>query len=569
MASITVVTPTIGTQHLSTCVNSISKQSTDVEHWIICDGREHQSKVEDALSNVSVKVIVLPYNTGHDKWNGHRIYAACTWLCISKYIAFLDEDNTVSRSHYQKLYEACEKYDLDWAYSLRKIVDADGNIVCSDLCESLGYLHSPYDRPGEIFIDTSSFLIRTDVAKQLCLSWNHKVIADRYVSRDLSDAFPKYRCSNAFSLRYRIRATSKDYFTRGNALLDTVMRPLVSKPVLFVCHFDPYHTERVLENDCDDPYREYQQTNYKVLQRRYHLIDGYKHGMQMRPGDTLLVQFVHTETLPWKILVRADIIKILYTVESPNIRHTMQWDDLLLDHFTHIYSFWTTLCRRVDHVTYAPMTTHFIDVDDSTMVRTSVINNACADTERSVCMLLENRALQGVYVVRDTLLHAQDYLRHHFIKDLDDCVVYGTGWVQTDLGPGVKIGHTLGKTHDTARSIDILKRYVFAVIVENCDASGYVSEKIYDCFATGTIPVYYGNIVPDVRIPFGTYIDAREFSTSRELCEHLKTVDVAALRRNISRHRMNILKTVSCGAFADLIDAKYGQPGRLTCWRRK
>jgi hypothetical protein len=34
--------------------------------------------------------------------------------------------------------------------------------------------------------------------------------------------------------------------------------------------------------------------------------------------------------------------------------------------------------------------------------------------------------------------------------------------------------------------------YMFSIAIENCETPGYFSEKITDCFATGTIPIYLG-----------------------------------------------------------------------------
>ena len=38
-----------------------------------------------------------------------------------------------------------------------------------------------------------------------------------------------------------------------------------------------------------------------------------------------------------------------------------------------------------------------------------------------------------------------------------------------------------------------LDDYMFSVVIENGQYSGYFTEKIIDCFATGTIPVYHGD----------------------------------------------------------------------------
>jgi hypothetical protein len=37
-----------------------------------------------------------------------------------------------------------------------------------------------------------------------------------------------------------------------------------------------------------------------------------------------------------------------------------------------------------------------------------------------------------------------------------------------------------------------LSDYMFSVAIENCQYNGYFTEKILDCFATGTIPIYLG-----------------------------------------------------------------------------
>tara|TARA_R110000868_G_scaffold405811_1_gene685636 strand:+ start:2479 stop:3327 length:849 start_codon:yes stop_codon:yes gene_type:complete len=43
---------------------------------------------------------------------------------------------------------------------------------------------------------------------------------------------------------------------------------------------------------------------------------------------------------------------------------------------------------------------------------------------------------------------------------------------------------------------DVLNDYYFSIVIENGKYSTYYTEKIMDCFATGTIPIYYG--APDI-----------------------------------------------------------------------
>lgn len=56
-----------------------------------------------------------------------------------------------------------------------------------------------------------------------------------------------------------------------------------------------------------------------------------------------------------------------------------------------------------------------------------------------------------------------------------------------------RIGEGSGPTGDWWRSkLPALKNYMFSVVFENTICDKYYTEKITDCFATGTIPVYWG-----------------------------------------------------------------------------
>jgi hypothetical protein len=56
-----------------------------------------------------------------------------------------------------------------------------------------------------------------------------------------------------------------------------------------------------------------------------------------------------------------------------------------------------------------------------------------------------------------------------------------------------RIGDGSGPTGDWWRSkLPVLKDYMFSIVFENTIRDKYYTEKITDCFATGTIPVYWG-----------------------------------------------------------------------------
>jgi alpha(1,3/1,4) fucosyltransferase len=72
---------------------------------------------------------------------------------------------------------------------------------------------------------------------------------------------------------------------------------------------------------------------------------------------------------------------------------------------------------------------------------------------------------------------------------------------------------------------DVLDRAKFSICYENSrGAPGYVTEKIFDCFRSGTVPVYLGNMGKHSVIPAATYINRDHFSSDAALLDYLKKV---------------------------------------------
>ncbi|MFZ5644982.1 MAG: glycosyltransferase family 10 domain-containing protein [Bacillota bacterium] len=70
---------------------------------------------------------------------------------------------------------------------------------------------------------------------------------------------------------------------------------------------------------------------------------------------------------------------------------------------------------------------------------------------------------------------------------------------------------------------EVMQRYRFSICYENArDLPGYITEKIFDCFFAGNVPIYWGppNITP--YIPAETYIDKTNFKSYEELYKYLK-----------------------------------------------
>ena len=77
-----------------------------------------------------------------------------------------------------------------------------------------------------------------------------------------------------------------------------------------------------------------------------------------------------------------------------------------------------------------------------------------------------------------------------------------------------------------ADKIHTLKNYRFVICYENMrDVKGYITEKIFDAFAAGCIPIYWGASNVQDYIPKGCFIDRREFADNEALYAFIKNMD--------------------------------------------
>jgi len=68
----------------------------------------------------------------------------------------------------------------------------------------------------------------------------------------------------------------------------------------------------------------------------------------------------------------------------------------------------------------------------------------------------------------------------------------------------------------------ILEQYKFSICYENVrDIPGYITEKIFDCFFAGCIPIYLGASNVTDYIPENTFIDKRKFLDYSELFNYM------------------------------------------------
>lgn len=115
----------------------------------------------------------------------------------------------------------------------------------------------------------------------------------------------------------------------------------------------------------------------------------------------------------------------------------------------------------------------------------------------------------------------------------NDFVFYGKGWPNSY------------KTYDgpIERKIDYMKFYKFAFCYENIkNMPGYVTEKIFDCFQAGVVPIYWGAPNIERYVPKNCYIAREDFNSLTEVYEFISNMKKDEYNKYIENIR-NFLKS--------------------------
>jgi len=231
---VSIITPTTGNPYLAECIASVRAQTySNIEHIVVVDGKQRWENADEILlaaefpNVVNEHVCVLPYPTGTNRYNGHRVYGAATYFADGDYHLWLDDDNILEPNHIESLVKLVQEKNLDWAYSLRKIIDKDGNVLCLDDCESLGMWASIL-HPQDFFVDVNCYFVKKEHAVSITPVWYRKfrepgqMEIDRAIAAVLMHPNNKLKfdCTRDYTVKYRVGNTGlsvqADFFLRGN-----------------------------------------------------------------------------------------------------------------------------------------------------------------------------------------------------------------------------------------------------------------------------------------------------------------------------------------------------------------
>lgn len=134
--------------------------------------------------------------------------------------------------------------------------------------------------------------------------------------------------------------------------------------------------------------------------------------------------------------------------------------------------------------------------------------------------------------------HVGQYsINHHYIQRIktiywflenhpDDILFYGNGWneILPNLSKNAKQSFSKKYGGYIPDKIKTISRAKFVLAFENTRAEDYVSEKIYDAMAAGSVPIYSGAPNIDKHVPKECYIDFHAFKKHDDLYKYISTM---------------------------------------------
>lgn len=176
----------------------------------------------------------------------------------------------------------------------------------------------------------------------------------------------------------------------------------------------------------------------------------------------------------------------------------------------------------------------YIKINYSYDIPNSINENLKSKT-KLCCMISGNKKVSYENELYSERLKAISWFESNHPEEFD---LYGIGWDEVAFGRNRYVNYILRKSKflrkilatkhvsykgKIERKKPILEQYKFSICYENArDISGYITEKIFDCFFAGCVPIYWGANNITTHIPKECFIDKREFDTYEKLYKYIK-----------------------------------------------
>jgi hypothetical protein len=175
-------------------------------------------------------------------------------------------------------------------------------------------------------------------------------------------------------------------------------------------------------------------------------------------------------------------------------------------------------------------------VKNSADYKTEVYKN------KLLCMINSNRIINYEKTMYSVRLNTIKWLDKNYLNNFD---LYGSNWNKRFFYSRFKLirlinripfitnffGYKFKCYKGTIKpllkdKINVLKKYKFSIVIENSlGPDGWITEKIFHCFFSSTVPIYLGTKNIEKHVPGNCLINIRNFKTIQEAINFAKNMN--------------------------------------------
>jgi hypothetical protein len=135
----------------------------------------------------------------------------------------------------------------------------------------------------------------------------------------------------------------------------------------------------------------------------------------------------------------------------------------------------------------------------------------------------------------------------NFFSKYNEIDVYGNEWNKLPFFPYWFYKKSIQRAYKgpAQNRHKTMSEYKFSIAFENSIVPGFITERIFDAFYSGTVPIYLGASDIIDYIPKDCFIDMRDFKNYEELRSFLKSLKDS----DIENYRKNILNFLASEKF--------------------
>ena len=147
---------------------------------------------------------------------------------------------------------------------------------------------------------------------------------------------------------------------------------------------------------------------------------------------------------------------------------------------------------------------------------------------RAVVSNLRSTWIKNIDPIMKSELYSERIKAIAYFSKYESFDLYGGLWDRNTKLLNSEIAVAVRKSYRGAiparGKLAFLQGYKFSLVYENTIFPGYLTEKIFDCFFAGVVPVYLGDPRVADRIPSTCFIDVRRFSSYDELANFMFSI---------------------------------------------